>query len=69
MNKLNLVKRIEILHMLCEGSSLRSISRVANVSFNTVLKMVVTAGEACADYHDKNVKGLKSRRVEADEIW
>ena len=45
------------------------VSRVANVAFNTVLKMVVSAGQACADYHDKNVVGVNSKRVQCDEIW
>ncbi len=55
--------------MLCEGSSLRSISRVANVAFNTVLKMVVKAGQACEAYHNEHVKGVNSKRVQCDEIW
>ena len=31
MNRLPLAKRVQILNMLCEGSSMRSISRVADV--------------------------------------
>jgi lambda repressor-like predicted transcriptional regulator len=38
MNKLNRQKRAQILHLLCEGTSLRATSRLADVSFNTVLK-------------------------------
>lgn len=26
-------------------------------------------GAACLDYHDANVRGLKSRRLQCDEIW
>ena len=37
----------EILSMLCEGSSMRSISRVGDVSINTVAKLLVNAGKAC----------------------
>ena len=62
-------KRIQILAMLCEGSSLRSISRIVGVSINTVTKLLVDAGTACATYHDKHVRGLKSARVQCDEIW
>ena len=43
MNKLPLANRIQILAMLCEGSSMRSISRVADVSINTVSKLFVDA--------------------------
>ncbi|MCE2510143.1 MAG: DDE-type integrase/transposase/recombinase [Alphaproteobacteria bacterium] len=69
MNKLPLEKRIQILSMLCEGSSMRSISRVVGVSINTVSKLLVDAGNACAAYHDEHVRGLKSKRVQCDEIW
>lgn len=69
MNKLPLEKRILILSMLCEGSSMRSVSRVAGVSFNTVTKLLVNAGTACAAYHDEHVRGLKSERVQCDETW
>ncbi|HEX2554540.1 MAG TPA: IS1 family transposase [Microvirga sp.] len=69
MNKLPLAKRVQILSMLVEGSSLRSISRVCDVSINTVTKLLVDAGTACALHHDKAVRGVKARRVQCDEIW
>jgi IS1 family transposase len=69
MNKLPLDKRTQILAMLCEGSSMRSISRVADVSINTVTKLLVDAGKACAAFHDDKVRGVKARRVQVDEIW
>ncbi|WP_296581308.1 IS1 family transposase [Xanthobacter sp.] len=69
MNKLPLAKRVQIISMLCEGSSMRSISRVADVSINTVSKLLVDAGKACATFHDEHVRGVKARRVQVDEIW
>ena len=69
MNKLPLETRTQILAMLCEGSSMRSISRVADVSINTVSKLLVDAGKACAAFHDEKVRGVKARRVQVDEIW
>jgi IS1 family transposase len=69
MNKLPLDKRTQILAMLCEGSSMRSISRVADVSINTVSKLLVDAGEACAAYHDRYVRNVKAERIQCDEIW
>ena len=69
MNKLPLAKRVQILSMLCEGSSMRSISRVVDVSINTVSGLLVDAGKACAEHHDRTVVGLKSKRIQADEIW
>jgi IS1 family transposase len=69
MNKLPLAKRVQILSMLVEGSSMRSISRVADVSINTVAKLLDEAGEACIAHHDETVRGVKSKRVQCDEIW
>ena len=69
MNKLPLDKRVQILSMLCEGASMRSILRVADVSINTVGKLLVDVGKACAAFHDAKVRGVKARRVHVDEIW
>ena len=69
MNKLHLAKRIQILAMLCEGSSMRSISRVADVSINTVSKLLVEAGEACLILHDDTVRNVNASRIQCDEIW
>ena len=69
MNKLSKDKRINILSLLIEGSSMRSISRLTGVSINTVTKLLVDAGNACADYHDQVVHNVPSRRVQVDEIW
>jgi IS1 family transposase len=69
MNKLPLAKRVQILSMLCEGSSMRSISRVVDVSINTVDKLLCDAGEAALAYHDRAVRGVKASRIQCDEIW
>ena len=69
MNKLPHAKRVLILNMLVEGSSMRSITRVADVSINTVDKLLADAGEACEAFHDATVRGVKAKRVQCDEIW
>ncbi len=69
MNKLPLHKRVMILNMLVEGMSMRAVSRTVGVSINTVTKLLVDAGEACAAYHDEHVRGVRSKRVQCDEIW
>ncbi|GEC55982.1 IS1 family transposase [Bradyrhizobium japonicum] len=69
MNKLPIETRAQILQMLCEGSSMRSISRVADVSLNTVTKLLVDAGLACSAFHDATVRNVSSQRVQCDEIW
>lgn len=48
---------------------MRSISRVADVSINTVSKLLAEAGDACESFHDETVRGVKSSRIQCDEIW
>jgi lambda repressor-like predicted transcriptional regulator len=69
MNRLSDAKRVQVLSMLCEGSSMRSVSRVADVSINTVAKLLADEGEACEAFHDETVRGVRSKRVQCDEIW
>lgn len=69
MNRLPLTKRIQILGLLVEGNSLRAASRLADVSINTVTKLLVDLGAACADYHDEHVRDVRVRRLQCDEIW
>jgi len=69
MNKLPIAKRVQILNMLVEGMSMRAVSRVADVSINTVSKLMVEAGQACAAYHDETVREVEARKVQCDEIW
>ena len=69
MNKLPLAKRVQILSLLCEGSSMRSISRVVDVSINTVTKLLEDAGEACLALHNEHVRNVHASRVQCDEIW
>lgn len=69
MNKLPTKKRIQILNMLVEGLSMRATSRVAGVSINTVTKLMIEAGQACAAYHHEAVRNVTASKVQCDEIW
>lgn len=69
MNRLPLEKQIQIISMLVEGSSLRSTSRVCDVSINTVTKLLVEVGRACEKFHDEKVRKVQAKNVQCDEIW
>ena len=69
MNKLPIEKRRLILNMLVEGSSMRAISRIADVSINTVSKLLVDAGQACIAIHNDTVQNVEASRIQCDEIW
>jgi IS1 family transposase len=69
MNRLPLEKRVQILGLLVEGTSMRATSRIADISINTVTKLLEDVGAACAAYQDKMLRNLRCRRVQCDEIW
>ena len=69
MNRMPLNERAKILGLLVEGMSLRAVSRVADCSINTVTKLLVDVGTACAEYQDKTLHNLPCKRVQCDEIW
>lgn len=69
MNKLDTKARAQILHLLCEGQSIRAISRVTGASKNTITKLLCDAGKACMTFHDANVQNVASKRIQVDEIW
>lgn len=69
MNKLPVKVRAQMLSMLCEGASMRSVSRLADVSINTVAKLLIDAGKFCAAFHDDNVRGVSAKQIQCDEIW
>ena len=48
---------------------MRSISRVVDVSINTVTKLLVDAGTACVLFHNDTVRNVKAQRIQCDEIW
>lgn len=69
MNKLSTAKRVQIISALVEGVGINAITRMTDVSKNTVLKLLADVGNACAIYQDKAFRNLKSTRIECDEIW
>jgi hypothetical protein len=69
MNTLPIEKRVQIIQLLVEGCSMRSLERIVGCLINTVTKLLYDVGAACAEYHDKYVRDLNCKRVQCDEIW
>ncbi|HEY4875162.1 MAG TPA: IS1 family transposase, partial [Puia sp.] len=69
MNKLPLEKRVQIINLLVEGNSIRACTRIADVSKNTVTKLLIEVGKACIKFHNETVLTVKSKRIQCDEIW
>ena len=58
-----------VVGALVEGASINAICRMTGVAKHTVLKLLEDMGCACAAYHHRHVRGLRSRRIQCDEIW
>ena len=69
MNKLSTEKRRQVVAALVEGNGIRATVRMTGVSKNTIAKLLVELGAACADYLDKALVNLNCKRIQCDEIW
>ena len=69
MRKLDTQTRALIIPLLVEGNSIRATARIADVSKNTVNKLLIDAGKACSKYHDEQVRNVKASVIQCDEIW
>lgn len=69
MNRLSVKKRASIINMLVEGNSLRATSRIADVSINTVTKLLIDIGSAAVEYQKCAFVDLPCKNIQVDEIW
>jgi IS1 family transposase len=68
-NVLSTAKRVQIVSALVEGVGIRPTARMCGVSKDTVMKLWVEMGEACARYQDETLRELACKRLQVDEIW
>lgn len=69
MNRLSIEERARILGCLVEGNSMRATTRMTGASINTVTKLLVDVGAACAEFQHKTLRSLPCKRIQCDEIW
>ena len=67
--RLQMEKATAILKLLVEGMSLRSIERVTGVHRDTIMRLLILAGERCAVLLDSRMRNVRASRIQADEIW
>src|SRR5438093_1456846 len=68
-NVLPRADQLRVLHMLVEGCSLRSITRLTGVHRSTVMNLMVKTGEQCREFLDRTIRGVHAEHVQCDEIW
>lgn len=69
MNKLSQEKQFHVLSLLVEGNSIRSTERVTKVHRDTIMRLLVSAGDKASAAMDANCRGLVSKYIQIDEIW
>jgi transposase-like protein/IS1 family transposase len=62
-------KAVSILKLLLEGMSVRSVERITEVLRDTILRLLVLAGERCHTLMVEKIVNIPVSDVEADEIW
>ena len=68
-NVISTEKKVAVISALVEGCSVRSTSRLTGVSKGAILRLLVSAGGACAEYQDRVIRNVAAKRVQVDEIW
>ena len=62
-------KKVLAISLLCEGSSIRAISRITGIHIDTIGRLAMRIGEGCKKIMDEKMRGLSCKNVEVDEIW
>jgi IS1 family transposase len=62
-------KTVLAVQLLVEGNSLRSTSRITGLDVNTLMRVLVLAGERCASLMDTRIQNLRPTHMQVDEIW
>ncbi len=69
MNILPREKQIEAIAALCDGLGVRAVSRITGVNRGTVAALALKVGNGCAELHDRMMVGIRTSRLELDELW
>jgi lambda repressor-like predicted transcriptional regulator len=67
--RLSLDRALLCIQLIVEGNSIRSTERITGVHRDTILALLVKAGERCEKLLADTITGLRVRDVQADEMW
>src|SRR5208282_1222371 len=69
MNNLPRDKQIDIIAALTEGISIRAVERLTSIHRDTIMRLGARVGRGCAELHDRMFVGIRTGRLELDELW
>jgi hypothetical protein len=61
--------KVTVVSALTEGTPRRSIERMTGKHRDTICRLLVSTGSACASLMDMNVRNSRTRELQIDEIW
>jgi hypothetical protein len=62
-------KALLAIQLLIEGTSIRSTERITQLHRDTILRLLVLAGERCIKLMESRMRDLRCKRIQSDEIW
>jgi IS1 family transposase len=68
-NILKKEKKVAVISMLAEGTSIRAVERITGVNQNTIMSLNRRVGDACKVIMDEKMRGLTCKQIQVDEIW
>ncbi len=68
-NFLSREEQLSVLHLLVEGVSLRSITRLTGIHRTTIANLMLRAGSAVRSLMDRRMHNLHLKHLQCDEIW
>jgi IS1 family transposase len=69
MSVLSRDRQIQVVGALTEGVSIRSIERMTGIHRDTIMRLGARVGRGCAELHDRTMVGIRTGRLELDELW
>ena len=69
MNRLDAATRTAVISCLLEGCSIRSTVRMIGISKKAAMRLLCEAGAVCAEYQDRMLRNLPTKRLQLDELW
>jgi IS1 family transposase len=62
-------KALLAIQLLLEGTSVRSAERITGLHRDTILRLLIVAGERCEKLMDSQMRNLRCQRIQGDELW
>ena len=62
-------KALLAIQLLVEGNSIRSTERIVGIDRNTIMRLLVVAGQRCERLLRDRVQNVPVEHLELDEVW